>query len=55
VNKSQATVTSLQVISFNPKSVSTTFNDNSPLDILDVPIYDSTKNQYVFKHGYGKK
>jgi hypothetical protein len=43
------TRTSLQVISFNPKSVSTTFNDNSPLDILDVPVYDSTKNQYVFK------
>ena len=41
--------TSLQVIPFNPKSVSTTFNELSPNNTVDVPIYDTTKNQYVFK------
>ena len=43
------TRTSLQVISFNPKSVSTTFNELSPNNTINVPIYDTTKNQYVFK------
>ena len=43
------TRTSLQVISFNPKSVSTTFNELSPNNTVNVPIYDTTKNQYVFK------
>ena len=43
------TRTSFQVISFNPKSVSTTFNELSPGNTINVPIYDTTKNQYVFK------
>ena len=43
------TRTSFQVISFVPKSVSTTFNELSPGNTINVPIYDTTKNQYVFK------
>ena len=43
------TRTSFQVIPFNPKSVSTTFNELSPGNTINVPIYDTTKNQYVFK------
>ena len=43
------TRTSFQVISFNPKSVSTTFNELSPGNTINVPVYDTTKNQYVFK------
>ena len=43
------TRTSLQVRSFNPKSVSTTFNELSPGNTINVPVYDTTKNQYVFK------
>lgn len=43
------TRTILQVISFNPKSVSKTFNELSPSNIVEVPTYDTTKNQYVFK------
>ena len=43
------TRTSFQVISFVPKSVSTTFNELSPGNTINVPVYDTTKNQYVFK------
>jgi len=47
----QFTRTSDQVRLFNPKSVSTTFNELFPDNTIDVPTYDTTKNQYVFRQG----
>lgn len=45
----QFTRTNLQVKSFNPKSISKTLFELFPNNAISVPVYDDTKNQYVFK------